>query len=72
MKGYAKIINIETDYQNYITCPHCGWKDKNSWQKPNKGIMDCKECNRSFKYTRDEVYVYTTKKEVSNANMSRL
>jgi len=57
----VEILNdIETSYQNYITCPYCGWVDKESWRHSKNDQLTCKDCNRLFKIKRDEVIVYST------------
>jgi len=52
-----------TDYQNYITCPHCGHKDKDSWRKPDDlPSMMCGSCGKLFSMTHDQFTTYTTRK----------
>ena len=53
----------EMDYfrKDEITCPYCGWEDKDSWEITESGEVFCGECGKEF-YVERIVYVkYTSK-----------
>ena len=61
-----------TDYENFIICPHCGYKYEESWRIfaerrriLQEGLADmvCKQCKGMFIVKIDEVKVYSTRKK---------
>jgi hypothetical protein len=42
----------DSQYQDLITCPHCGYKDKNTWEcgmgDGDQEDRECGECEKSF------------------------
>lgn len=44
-------------HTDLIICPYCGYKDENSWEVSESGIITCAECNKKFFMERD-VHVY--------------
>lgn len=55
----------ETDYTNFMVCPHCGHKHRDSWEIfPNSedGEYDCEECSKRFLWHRLIEITYSTKK----------
>jgi sarcosine oxidase delta subunit len=58
----------DTDYQPLITCPHCGYKDKNSWEC---GLGDgdleesqCGSCDNPFTIEARVIRTFTTMKSL--------
>lgn len=48
-------------YTNNLTCPHCGFIIKDSWEfQICDGELKCGGCNKNFKYTR--IMDYRTEK----------
>lgn len=61
------MTEIETDYKKNITCPYCGWEDKDSWESwLNDGDQIefiCGACDHSFLVRCDIDITYTSHKE---------
>lgn len=59
---------IETEYTEYVTCPHCGFKDKDSWEIDFGSGMDgdvempCDSCGEEFLASRRVTVRYYTYK----------
>lgn len=59
---------IDTDYQSEITCPYCGWKDRDSWDyswgygSEELGI-ECGKCEKEFIVYRDITVDYSSRKK---------
>lgn len=41
------------------TCPYCGYEHEESYEWPKRGIGECENCEKSFRYSRDVTVVYT-------------
>lgn len=55
----------EIDHENTseIICPHCGYRDRDSWEKiGDDGETDCDSCSEPFGYSRDVSVTYSTEK----------
>jgi sarcosine oxidase delta subunit len=52
----------ELDYfrEKEITCPHCGWKDRDSWEFEKSGEKECGNCERTFYVEREVDVTYTS------------
>ena len=39
-----------SDYfmEDQITCPYCGYKEKDSWEISESGEITCNDCDRAF------------------------
>lgn len=54
---------IETDYQDEIVCPHCGYRHRDSWEVNSDDTnLECEDCGKEFLMTRVTEVYYTTKK----------
>jgi DNA-directed RNA polymerase subunit RPC12/RpoP len=46
------MAEIDTDYQRDITCPYCGWKDRDSWDYHMRDEdiieVECGKCEKEF------------------------
>ncbi len=70
-KKVAKLANTEidnfsgsTDYEQEITCPHCGDKNENSWEYTDEAdTVECEECGNKFTYQRHVEITFSTVKE---------
>jgi len=53
----------EMDYfrTNEITCPYCGWKDRDSWELTESGEVFCSSCDKEFHVEREVDVKYTSK-----------
>ena len=45
-----KIDTLKNLYNRYITCPYCGWEDKDSWEAnhENETETECGRCEKEF------------------------
>lgn len=52
----------EMDYfrTNEITCPYCGWKDRDSWELTDSGEVICSKCEKEFHVEREVDVKYTS------------
>lgn len=54
---------IDHKYTENIVCPHCGWKDHDSWEyKADSGEIECGNCEKPFTYERHVTVEYCTSK----------
>jgi transcription elongation factor Elf1 len=64
----------EYDYENDITCPYCGYKDRDSWEvmsgEEDLGVIECGHCCKEFEAFRNVSITYTTKKIDNEYNKS--
>lgn len=51
---------MEHYLESEITCPYCGWKDRDSWESGDSGTMDCGNCDKQFTFERNVDVTYTT------------
>ena len=54
-----------TQYTHNITCPHCGYQDRDSWDTEfdgNEIEIECGQCGELFLASRDESVTYSTRK----------
>ena len=51
----------DTDYTTEITCPHCGYEYRDSWEA-SEGEQDCRDCERPFEVTKNVTVDYSTSK----------
>lgn len=59
------IGEIEELYEDEITCPYCGWKDRNSWESNlerdgDYGTSECPDCGMNFHVVMDVKVSYST------------
>lgn len=57
--------NIDTAYQRFITCPYCGYVDRDSWEFQTSSCDDweCPKCLEHFCVEREIEITYSTKKQ---------
>ena len=60
-----KIREIETKYKLSITCPYCGYEDRDSWESDGVSgdgafLTECKKCEKEFKYESDHSVTYSS------------
>lgn len=61
-------MEIDTDYTEYVTCPHCGNKDRDSWEidfgpgMEGDAEVQCGSCGEDFLASRLVSIKYCTKK----------
>lgn len=53
---------IDHEYISLITCPYCGWKDRDSREAGGAGDMECGKCGKTFHFERDVTVTYSTDK----------
>lgn len=53
---------IDHEYTSQITCPYCGWEDKDSWEAGDSGNMECDRCGTEFHFEKDVRVTYSTDK----------
>lgn len=56
---------IDTDYQNQITCPYCGYVYRDSWEMTSGGDeedveCECDQCGRAFRVTTHVTIKYSS------------
>lgn len=57
------MIPFETDYTDLITCPYCGYKDRDSWEfGEDYGEWDCGHCGETILVSRHVHVTYSTRK----------
>jgi hypothetical protein len=59
-------MEIDTEYTDFITCPYCGYEDRDSWEV-DFGNSECTEiqcvnCEKEVSVTRIVNITYTTRK----------
>lgn len=58
-------MEIDTEYTHYITCPHCGYEDEDSWEvdfgNSECAEVECANCEKEMSVTRIVDISYTTK-----------
>ena len=60
-RGYDKLDHTLTDE---MVCPYCLHVNKDSQEYgPDDGTVECGECARPFRYTRNIRVTYTTRRE---------
>lgn len=53
--------NFDTDYTNEIVCPHCGYKQSDSWEwDDSEDEAQCGHCENFFGYERVVSVTYTS------------
>lgn len=57
------MADIDHRLTRNIVCPHCGHEHRDSWEMPDGGDMDCYECDREFRYSRDVTVTYSSSKK---------
>ena len=66
--------DIDTEYTRLITCPHCGYEIRNSWEM-HDGVdeteieVDCPECDAIFDCTVHVEVEYSTWIKKYSTNM---
>lgn len=53
---------IHHEYTTEITCPWCGYEERDSWEANDSGQTDCGKCDKPFTYERDVSVTYSTEK----------
>lgn len=44
-------FDLETSYDSQLTCPYCGWQDKDSWERSDEPQeVECEKCQKTFWY----------------------
>lgn len=54
--------DIDHEYTDEITCPHCGEEFGDSWECADSGEHECHECGGKFTHERDVTVTYCTQK----------
>ena len=79
----ADVIIYETEREEVfgednITCPYCGYVDKDSWEVMASDAfmeeeIDCGSCGKTFKCDRDITVTYNTRamKQVTNDTQTK-
>ena len=59
-------MEIDTGYTDFITCPYCGYEDRDSWEVDfgNSECMEieCSNCGKEMGVTRNVSVSYTSYK----------
>lgn len=56
---------IDCRYTQNITCPYCGWEDRDSWEfGQDTDDVQCGECEETFVCEPDIAVTYCTYKKV--------
>jgi DNA-directed RNA polymerase subunit RPC12/RpoP len=57
---------MDTDYTDFVTCPYCGYEDKDSWEiqfdNNGQGGVQCAECAKEFLVQQNISISYSTEK----------
>jgi RNase P subunit RPR2 len=51
----------ETFSEDFITCPNCGWEDRDSWEHMDSGDITCDKCDSLMHFERQTMIHYDTK-----------
>jgi hypothetical protein len=65
MNKDEKHQEIETSWTDLVTCPYCGYEDRDSWDhnfEDGQIEIECEECQREFIAVRHKVDFYSSKK----------
>jgi len=68
-------MKIDTDYTEYVVCPHCGYKDRDSWEidfglgMDGDAEVQCHFCGEDFIASRIVTVKYCTKKKEGQPNV---
>lgn len=57
---YEQFGPFETRHETEATCPHCGWKDRDSWELSDEGEITCYSCGKDFYYTSEVERYFST------------
>jgi DNA-directed RNA polymerase subunit RPC12/RpoP len=59
-----KISEWDYQYENDITCPYCGYKDRDSWEHHMRDgdteEIECGQCEKTFDVSCDVSVTYTS------------
>ena len=55
-------IDIDHEFTDEITCPHCGEELIDSWEYGDSGEHKCYECGGKFTHERNITITYCTAK----------
>lgn len=59
---------IDTEDQNCVVCPYCGYRDPNSWELTHaSNDINCGACGNEFSYEREIIVTYSTRKKEETA-----
>lgn len=66
MNKDEKYQEIDTSWTDLVTCPYCGYEDRDSWEHDfGDGQIEieieCEECQMTFTVMRHEVDYYSSK-----------
>lgn len=62
VKEFTPLNKNEMEYQDYITCPYCGYQDKDSWEKGSCGYdIECKNCGAGLEFETEVTVQYHIK-----------
>lgn len=50
---FEQNYDLVASYENKLTCPHCGWKDQDSWERGDEGYTVCELCGNEFYFTTE-------------------
>jgi transcription elongation factor Elf1 len=59
---------IDCEYKTYITCPHCGYEDRDSWETDFGNSLEaetdvfCGGCEEEFTVARQAQITYSSRK----------
>jgi hypothetical protein len=54
--------DIDNEFTDEITCPHCGEELRDSWECQDSGEHECCKCTGKFTHERDVTVTYSTEK----------
>ena len=59
-------MEIDTEYTDFITCPYCGYEDRDSWEvdlgNNECTEIECRNCGKEMRVTRNVSVSYTSYK----------
>lgn len=58
VREFTPLNKRNMEYQDYITCPYCGHKDNDSWEKNSCGETQCGNCGSELKFETEVTVAY--------------
>lgn len=60
-------MSLDTEHTSHITCPYCGYEDRDSWEwnegEEGDGEHECASCGETMTVSRHVHVTYSTSKK---------
>lgn len=58
VREFTPLNKEKLEYEDFITCPYCGYKDNNSWEKGTCGEIECSFCGVELEFETEVTVQY--------------